>query len=285
MRSFILDNRKMQEATGNAEPGGGQHPQQPATYQQPQQASTPQPAQGGAFANLMSRLGFSNPQSTAPATTNQQQQSTAQPATNSQQQAPQQAAPLPSEFFGKLFTPQEPAQSNTKANKEPPPNPWDVSPDTLTKNFGNLDVSQFVKQEDVTAALGGDASAFMNILNTAVKIGAMSAHQASVTTTQQGVELSTKNLQQQLPEQMKNFTLENNLGQDPVLSAPHLQPVVKLVKDSILAHYPKATEADIKEGVIAYLQDLGGKFSTQTNNNSQPQATSSINWDEHFKTL
>ena len=265
MYNFILDNRKMQEATGTAEQGGGQQP-----------AAT-QSAQGGAFANLMSRLGFgSNQQPTEP------QQPTAQPATNSQQQAPQQAAPLPSEFFGKLFTPQEPA---TKDSKETPPNPWDVSPDTLTKNFGNLDVSQFVKQEDVTAALGGDASAFMNILNTAVKIGAMSAHQASVTTTQQGVELSTKKLQQQLPEQMKNFTLENNLGQDPVLSAPHLQPVVKLVKDSILAHYPKATEADIKEGVIAYLQDLGGKFSTQTNNNSQPQATSSINWDEHFKTL
>ena len=263
MYRFILDNRKMQEATGNAEPGGGQ------------QATTP--AQGGAFANLMSRLGFGSNQQTA-----EPQQPTAQPATNSQQQAPQQAAPLPSEFFGKLFTKQEPAQSN---NKETPPNPWDVSPDTLTKNFGNLDISQFVKQEDVTAALGGDASAFMNILNTAVKIGAMSAHQASVTATQQGVELSTKKLQQQLPEQMKNFTLENNLGQDPVLSAPHLQPVVKLVKDSILAHYPKATEADIKEGVIAYLQDLGGKFSTQTNNNSQPQATSSINWDEHFKTL
>ena len=274
MRSFILDNRKMQEATGNAEPGGGQQP-----------AAT-QSTQGGAFANLMSRLGFgSNQQNTAPATNNQQPQPGASPATNSQQQAPQQAAPLPSEFFGKLFTPQEPAQSNTNANKEPLPNPWDVSPDTLTKNFGNLDVSQFVKQEDVTAALGGDASAFMNILNTAVKIGAMSAHQASVTTTQQGVEHSAKQLQQQLPEQMKNFTLENNLGQDPVLSAPHLQPVVKLVKDSILAHYPKATEADIKEGVIAYLQDLGGKFSTQTNNNPQPQATSSINWDEHFKTL
>ena len=283
MYKFILDNRKMQEATGTAEPGGGQ-----ATYQQPQQqpqATTPQ--QGGAFSNLMARLGFGNnqQQTTAPATNNQQQQPTGQPATNSQQQAPQQAAPLPSEFFGKLFTPQEPAQSNTKDTKETTPNPWDVSPDTLTKNFGNLDISQFVKQEDVTAALGGDASAFMNILNTAVKIGAMSAHQASVTTTQQGVEHSAKQLQQQLPEQMKNFTLENNLGQDPVLSAPHLQPVVKLVKDSILAHYPKATEADIKEGVIAYLQDLGGKFSTQTNNNSQPQSTSSINWDEHFKTL
>lgn len=275
MYRFILDNRKMQEATGNAEPGGGQ------------QAQQAQPtAQGGAFANLMARLGFgSNQQTTMPATNNQQQQPTAQPATAPQQQASQQAAPLPSEFFGKLFTKQEPAQSNNKDPKEPPPNPWDVSPDTLTKNFGNLDISQFVKQEDVTAALGGDASAFMNILNTAVKIGAMSAHQASVATTQQGVELSTKQLQQQLPEQMKNFALENTLGQDPVLSAPHLQPVVKLVKDSILAHYPKATEADIKEGVIAYLQDLGGKFSTQTNNNSQPQQTSSINWDEHFKTL
>lgn len=277
---FVTTNvtKKYQQVTdGNT---GGQAAAQAAA---PVQPTTQQPT--SAFGNLMSRLGFgSNQQNTAPATNNQQQQPTAQPATNSQQQAPQQAAPLPSEFFGKLFTPQAPAQE-TNEGKTTPPNPWDVSPDSLAKNFGNLDVSQFVKQEDVTAALGGDASAFMNILNTAVKIGAMSAHQASVTTTQQGVELSTKNLQQQLPEQMKNFTLENNLGQDPALSAPHLQPVVKLVKDSILAHYPKATEADIKEGVIAYLQDLSGKFSTQTNNNSQPQATSSINWDEHFKTL
>ena len=280
---FVTANvtRKYQQITDGSSGGsGGQIQQQVPVHSQP---TAQQPT--SAFGNLMSRLGFgSNQQHTAPATNNQQQQLEATPATNSQQQAPQQAAPLPSEFFGKLFTPQAPAQE-TNEGKTTPPNPWDVSPDSLTKNFGNLDVSQFVKQEDVTSALGGDASAFMNILNTAVKIGAMSAHQASVTTTQQGVELSTKKLQQQLPEQMKNFTLENNLGQDPVLSAPHLQPVVKLVKDSILAHYPKATEADIKEGVIAYLQDLGGKFSTQTNNNPQPQATSSINWDEHFKTL
>ena len=265
------------QPTADGSSGGNGGAQQPMA----QQAATPP----SAFGNLMSRLGFgTNQQSTTPATNNQQQQPQQQPATNSQQQAPQQAAPLPSEFFGKLFTPQEPKNSAT-GKETAAPNPWDVSPETLTKNFGNLDVSQFVKPEDVTSALGGDASAFMNILNTAVKIGAMSAHQASVVSTQQGVELSTKQLQQQLPEQMKNFTLENNLGQDPVLSAPHLQPVVKLVKDSILAHYPKATEADIKEGVIAYLQDLGGKFSTQTNNNPQPQATSSINWDEHFKTL
>ena len=276
---FVTANvtKKYQQITDGSSGGNGGQMQQQAPVQS--QSTGQQPT--SAFGNLMARLGFgSNQQHTAPATNNQPQQ----PEATSQQQAPQQAAPLPSEFFGKLFTPQAPAQETNK-EKTTPVNPWDVSPDTLTKNFGDLDVSRFVKQEDVTAALGGDATAFFNVLNTAVKIGAMSAHQASVTTTQQGVEHSTKQLQQQLPEQMKNFTLENNLGQDPVLSAPHLQPVVKLVKDSILAHYPKATEADIKEGVIAYLQDLGGKFSTQTNNNSQPQATSSINWDEHFKTL
>ena len=117
MYSFKLDNRKMQEATGNAEPGGGQA----ATYQQPQQAQPT--AQGGAFANLMARLGFgSNQQTAMPATNNQQQQPTAQPATDPHQAAPQQAAPLPSEFFGKLFTKQEPAQPNPKDPKEPPPN-------------------------------------------------------------------------------------------------------------------------------------------------------------------
>ena len=95
MHKFKLDNRKMQEATGNAEPGGGQ----PAQQAQPT-------AQGGAFANLMARLGFGSNQQTA-----EPQQPTAQPATDPQQQAPQQQAPLPSEFFGKLFTKQEPAPS------------------------------------------------------------------------------------------------------------------------------------------------------------------------------
>ena len=271
-------SRYMQQTADGSSGGNGGHAQQPAQQSQTTAAQAPQ----GAFANLMSRLGLgsNNQQQTqAPATATQQPA-----ASTSQQQAPQQAAPLPSEFFGKLFTPQAPAASEGK-DKTPAPNPWDVSPEALTKNFGSLDVSQFVKPETVTAALGGDTNAFMEVLNNAVKIGAMSAYQASITNSKQGVELSNTQLQQQLPEQMKHFTLDNNLGQDPVLSAPHLQPVVKLVKDSILASYPKATEADIKEGVLAYLQDLGGKFGTQTNNNTQPKQQSSINWDEHFKTL
>lgn len=269
----------MQHSADGSSAGNGGQPQ-------PQAQSQPQAQPQGAFGNLLSRLGLGNGNSNSnnqqQAAAPQQQPTQQSAASNSNQQAPQQAAPLPSEFFGKLFTPQAPA---TPTDKQPAANPWDTSPEALTKNFGNIDVGQFVKPETVTAALGGDHTAFMEVLNNAAKIGAMSAYQASMTNSKQGVELSTTNWQQQLPEQMKHFTLDNNLGQDPVLSAPHLQPVVKLVKDSILASYPKATEADIKEGVLAYLQDLGGKFGTQTNNNTQPKQQSSINWDEHFKTL
>lgn len=272
---MYIKNRRYiyQQQTADGSSGG-----QPQSQPQAQATAPAQAPTQGAFGNLLARLGLGSNNQQAPAPAPQQQSA----ASNSNQQAPQQAAPLPSEFFGKLFTPQAPA---TPTDKQPAANPWDTSPEALTKNFGNIDVGQFVKPETVTAALGGDHAAFMEVLNNAAKIGAMSAYQASMNNSKQGVELSTTNLQQQLPEQMKQFTLDNNLGQDPVLSAPHLQPVVKLVKDSILASYPKATEADIKEGVLAYLQDLGGKFGTQTNNNTQPKQQSSINWDEHFKTL
>lgn len=271
---YIKNSRyTYQQSTADGSAGGNGGQQQTQNTAQ----STPAPAQG-AFGNLLARLGLGGNNQQAPAPAPQQQSA----ASNSNQQAPQQAAPLPSEFFGKLFTPQAPAQ---QAEKQPAANPWDTSPEALTKNFGNIDVGQFVKPETVTAALSGDHTAFMEVLNNAAKIGAMSAYQASMNNSKQGVELSATNLQQQLPEQMKHFTLDDNLGQDPVLSAPHLQPVVKLVKNSILATYPKATAADIKEGVLVYLQDLGGKFGTQTNNNTQPKQQSSINWDEHFKTL
>jgi hypothetical protein len=189
----------------------------------------------------------------------------------------------PEKFFAELFSNNAPSKESTNENDK---DPWDVSPETLSSNFGNIDISQYINKETLTNAMSGDPQAFIEVLNTAVKIGAMSAHQASITSTKHGVEHSTKQQQQQLPEQFRNMALENSLGQDPVLSAPHLQPVVKMIKDSILAKYPKATEADIKEGVSMYLQELGGKFSSNSKENtSSKESSKSIDWDEHFKNL
>ena len=117
--------RKMQEATGN---GAGD------TGGSTGQSAAPQ----GAFAGLMAKLGLGS--TTPPQPAQQQTQQT-------QQQAPAPAAPTapsPSEFFSKLFTPQEPAAGAQDTNKAPT-NPWEVSSESLTNTFGNLDVSHFVK--------------------------------------------------------------------------------------------------------------------------------------------
>lgn len=226
------------------------------------------------FSSILAGLTGSQPSQEAPAQT----QPSEAPAKTSE---PVKVEQTPAEFFGKLFEHKDEPQ---KDSKEEAVNPWDVNADTLTKSFGNLDVSSFVNKEDVAAAMGGDADAFMKVLNTAVQIGAMSSHQASVNLTKQGVELSTSKLQQELPNKFKDFSLNSALNQDPVLSSPDLQPIVTKVKDAILKQYPKATEGDIKQGVLAYLSNVANKFGDKPASTNDKE-TSDIDWESHFKNM
>jgi hypothetical protein len=242
---------------------------QPAVETQSQGQATAQPT--NPLSKLFARLSGANQ---APAT---QQAPAASP---SNQQAPMESpSMLPEDFFGKLFAPQEPTKQATETK---PNNPWEVNQEVLQANFGNLDVNNFIKPEALDAAMRGDKAAFMSIINTAVSMGAMSSYQAAMNNSKQGVELSAKEMQQQLPDYFKKMSLENNLGQDPVLSAPHLQPVVKMVRDAILSKHPKATDADVKEGVMLYFQSIGGEFSPSKQSAKPAQST---NWDDHFAQL
>ena len=124
----------------------------------------------------------------------------------------------------------------------------------------------------------------MEILNTAVKIGAMSTHQATLAAAKTGVDHSATNLQQQLPDVFKKLSLENTVGQDQAISAPHLKPVTKMLSDQLRTTYPKATEAEVQQLVKAFYEDVGANFAPKQTNANTPNQQTAVDWDALLST-
>ena len=207
-----------------------------------------------------------------------------QPTTSTQPTTPTE--PTEAQFFAELFTPKATTEA-TGEKKETPKTPWDVDGDKLSSAFGNLDITNFIKPEQVTAALGGDATAFMEVLNLATRIGSMAAYKQAMQDAQAGVTHTADGLRQSIPQQFKELSVDNNIRQNPAFSAPELQPLVKAFKDNMLSKYPNATEADINTGLSKYLTHLGGLNNPSNQQNTSPtqQSSNKIDWDSEFKSL
>ena len=161
-------------------------------------------------------------------------------------------------------------------------NPWEQTPEDLTAQFGGLNVGNYISQEEITKALGGDSASFMNVLNTAVKIGAMTAHTASTNVARRGVDFSAENLQKKLPATVSNMQLEELVGRDKTLSAPALKPVIELVAKQVRDKYPGATNADIAEAARKYLEMAAGMLGANQPTTTEAPASDKIDWEKHF---
>ena len=233
-----------------------------------------------------------NPQGTTQATP---QPAATQPLTTLQKleaKYGKAAESAPATDFGKLFGSQaatgssnvEPTKPATHNSQTPPAatNHWDTSGEALTGKFGNLDVSSYIKPEQMQAALGGDATEMMAILNTSIKMASMVAYKQAMEDAKSGVSNETTNLTSKLPDMFKDLSISNQFGQDPILSAPEFAPIVDSVRAKVLAAYPRASEAEVKEAVVDYLKGIGSQFGSQQPS-TQPQPTSNaVDWDKMF---
>lgn len=179
------------------------------------------------------------------------------------------------DLFSKTTTP-------SPAEKDKDKNPWEQTPEDLTARFGGLNVGNYIPQEAITKALGGDAAAFLEVLNTAVKIGAMTAHTASSDLARRGVDYSAENLQKKLPTTVSNMQLEELLRQDKTLSAPAIKPMIDVVAKQVRDKYPGATNADIAEAARKYLEMAAGMLGANKPTTTESPASDKIDWEKHF---
>ena len=182
-------------------------------------------------------------------------------------------------MFNDLFS-KTATTTNAPADKDK--NPWEQTPEDLSSQFGGLNVGNYISQEDITKALAGDAAAFLGVLNTAVKVGAMTAHTASSNLARRGVDYSAENLQKKLPTTVSNMQLEELLSRDEMLSAPAFKPVIDLVAKQVRDKYPGATNADIADAARKYLEMASAKIGSIQPTTTEAPTVDKIDWEKHF---
>lgn len=223
-----------------------------------------------------------------------------QPAAPSAPAAPTAApAPAPAPAAPEL-TPEQQAlsqldtfktlwQTPTTADGKPAPLPQDplrqpifnLDPNKVVESTGKLDFLAGVPQDKIQSALGGDVSAFAEVLNSAVRQAVAGVTISNGQVLNQALLENNSRLTSTLPTQIKKVQLMEEDGSNPIFEHEAVQPLVNSLKQMAFARNPNASPADIKKEISGYLTGLATAL-TETSptkvQQRQQQARSEQDW-------
>ena len=131
--------------------------------------------------------------------------------------------------------------------------------DVMTAS-GKLDFMSSVNPELVTKALGGDAAAFADVINTAVR----QAFGAATINTGQMVNGAfntySRQIDQALPTRLRNHEIATRQSDDPILSHPAVAPMVAAMKGTVAAKNPQLSPEQVQRVAEEYVKGLGTAF-------------------------
>lgn len=211
-------------------------------------------------------------------------------------------APTP-QSIEELFAAPAPApapaqnQSATPAPAPAPNAPVELAPgftqQNLLDNIRNVNIAPMLNQEVVTAALGGDAQAFMQLLNTSTQLGAALAIKQSLDLSKSTLDARLKDYGTEVDSRVKDAQY-SEIYSDPRFSSPLLRPMVENLVTKIRQKDPNASVSQIKETLPSLIQytvnnlNLAEDQISQTRNAGTTKITekapASVNLDEFWNT-
>lgn len=227
---------------------------QPQQQQQPsQQPQQPQPAQG----------------SGGPAQVQAQQQ---QPA-NGQMQNQQGQNPL--DNFMNLLTPK---QGAGQGQQQPQDQSifGNVPQDQIQAQIKNANFTNGIDQQKVQAALSGDASAFMEVLNGVAQQAFAASFQASQGMVEHGVKTGNERITGTLDSHFKNYMLKQQTptSDNPALKHPVGKAFLSSISQQIANANPQMSPADVaraaEENFTEFAKMLAPQQQQASNQPSQP---------------
>lgn len=227
-----------------------QQQQQPSQQQQPQQ---PQPAQG----------------SGGPAQVQAQQQ---QPA-NSQMQNQQSQNPL--DNFMNLLTPKQGAGQGQQQSQDQSIF-GNVPQDQIQAQIKNANFTNGIDQQKVQAALSGDASAFMEVLNGVAQQAFAASFQASQGMVEHGVKTGNERMTGTLDSHFKNYMLKQQTptSDNPALKHPVGKAFLSSISQQIANANPQMSPAEVaraaEENFTEFAKMLAPQQQQASNQPSQP---------------
>jgi len=235
----------------------GRQSQQQQQQQPSQQPQQPQPAQG----------------SGGPAQVQSQQQ---QPA-NSQLQNQQGQNPL--DNFMNLLTPKQGAgQGNGKPQDQSIFG--NVPQDQIQAQIKNANFTNGIDQQKVQAALSGDASAFMEVLNGVAQQAFAASFQASQGMVEHGVKTGNERMTGTLDSHFKNYMLKQQTptSDNPALKHPVGKAFLSSISQQIANANPQMSPAEVAQAAEQNFTEFAKMLAPQQQQPSNTQSQPAQDW-------
>jgi hypothetical protein len=179
-------------------------------------------------------------------------------------------------------SPQSGGQSAAPA-QSPAPSIWETSPELFRSAFSQQAdsfIPSDITEEEYKKAFSGDFEAFKSFTKK------MGVHQASMTAynqtriTKAGLDKEFESFKGKLPDTMRQHQFSDLFaGVDhPFVSDSTTKPLLKATTQYFREEFPDATPEEIREGVLAYMENKLG--SSKPNDTGRP----SRNLASHFDT-
>jgi len=191
-----------------------------------------------------------------------QQQAPANPAANPQTMPNTPAAPAasgpvnPLDAYANLFTPKP---VDPKAQKQPTmadPILGQLDPAAFRQQIANTNFAANVPAEKITAALGGDQQAFMEVINSAAREAFAASAQLSHGLIEHGVRTGAERLNGTLDSRIRNFQLRTQNASNETLQHPAVAPMLNAVKMQLASSNPTLSPEQIQRQAEEYFSQM-----------------------------
>ena len=141
---------------------------------------------------------------------------------------------------------------------------FNFDPAKITASAATMDFTQGMDPTKVAAALGGDAAAFAEVLNHAVRNAVVGVTVNSGNLINQALLTNNANVAASIPSHIKQNQLLTFQDENPVMSHPAVAPLVNSLKQMAATKNPNASAAEIHKQIAEYMSGLSAALTAET---------------------
>ena len=161
---------------------------------------------------------------------------------------------------------------DTANNNHASPYPvFTADPQKLMEVAKRMDFAKIIPKDKATAALGGDAAAFGEVINAVVQASFAQSTQAATHLINEATrQQHEKFVNEVLPQEVRKHTVSEAVRADnPIFSNPAAAPLLAGLESQFRVKYPNATAAEISQHAKTYLAG----FATEINGGASATGT------------
>lgn len=159
---------------------------------------------------------------------------------------------------------------------------FSLKPEDVQAAASKLDFTSNINPELAQKALGGDAAALMEMINTATRTAFVASTLNGANMMNDGFGRHGRAIDAALPDRLKTHALTNARSEDPVLSHKAAQPILRGMMLTIKQNNPHLSAEQVQTAAEAYVRGLGEAFSmgkkVEVDKQTAAEETDWLNW-------